>query len=135
MRIKRDKLDDLFSEFVRKRAIAKVGGCEKCLAQKHDIVKDNGKILPAWKQLQCSHFEKRRKQATRFDEMNCNGFCFGCHQYFEENYEEYKVWLIAQIGEYEFDLLNGRARITYPKPDRELVRLYIEQKIEEVNNE
>lgn len=114
MKIRRDPLDTLFSECIRRRAMNRVHGCERCGAGKVD-----------YKQLQCSHYHKRRKQATRFDEDNCNGFCFGCHQYFEENHEEYTAWLIAHLGEREFDMLSGRVRITYPKPDREAIRLYL----------
>ena len=73
------QLDSLFSEYIRKRAISKVGGCERCLTPKFDIQKDNGDIFPAWKQLQCSHFIGRSKKSTRLDEDNCIGICGACH--------------------------------------------------------
>ena len=135
MKVKRDSLDELFSEFIRKRAIKRVGGCERCLTSKYDKQKEDGKIFPAWRQLQCSHYHKRRKQSTRFDEDNCNGFCFGCHQYFEENRDEYTEWMIAQLGEDKFNMLQARMRNTWPKPDRELIGIYLKEKIKEVDDE
>jgi len=133
-RIRRDPLDALVSEFTRKRAIKRVGGCERCEAKKHDIQQDNGKVLPAWKQLQCSHYHKRRKQSTRYDEDNCVGLCYGCHQHFEEERDEYKAWMINLLGEREFDLLSARMRII-GKPDTEGLKLYYKERIKGLENE
>lgn len=117
MKIRLDALDKLFSQFIRQRAIRLVHGCERCKAWKE-----------SYKKLDCSHFHKRRKQSTRYDEMNCNGFCFGCHQYFEENRDEYEWWLKNHIGEREFDLLNARVRIM-GKPDKVAIAIYLKEKI------
>ena len=127
LKIKISPLDILVSKFVRLRAIKEAGGCEKCLAPKFDKQKENGEILPAYKQLQCSHFIKRRNKAVRYDEANCSGFCFGCHQYFEENHDEYEVWLKNKIGESEFNLLQARKRVTQ-KPDIQALTLYYKER-------
>ena len=116
MKIRIDSLDTLCSEYIRKRALSRVHGCERC-----------GRYKESYKQLQCSHYHKRRKQSTRFDEDNCNGFCFGCHQYFEENRDEYTVWMKQQLGD-KFDMLEGRMR-QIGKPDREAIALYYKEQI------
>ncbi len=103
------KLDDLFSEYIRKRAMAKVGGCERCLTVKNDITKEDGKILPAWKQLQCSHFWGRKRLSVRFDEANCSGLCGSCHLYFTSNPEEHRAWMLKRLGQREYDMLEARA--------------------------
>lgn len=135
MRIKRDKLDDLFSEFIRRRAIAEVGGCERCLRPKVDIVKDNGDIFPAWKQLECSHFVGRGNQATRYDEDNACALDFGCHQYFTSHPLEHTEWFAKRLGEDKFNMLLGRMRNTWPHPDKKLIEIYLKEKLKEVNND
>ena len=121
MKIRIDPLDTLFSKFIRMRAMQRVHGCEKCLAGKTD-----------YKQLQCAHYKGRRKKSTRWDEDNCSGLCFGCHQYFEENHDEFTEWLKQRLGEEEFDLLNSRARTPARFIDKNLLMIYFKQKIAEM---
>lgn len=121
MRIKLDQLDKLFSEFIRKRAMTKVGGCERCLTWKEN-----------YKQLQCSHFNGRSKKSTRWDEDNACGLCFGCHQYLGSHPLEHTEFFKKRLGELNFDLLNSRARITC-KPDKEALTLYFKARIGEGN--
>ena len=129
-RIRIDSLDKLVSEFARRRAIVRVGGCERCLAQKHDIQKDNGDTFPAWMQLQCSHFHGRGKQSVRYDEDNVAGLCYGCHQYFTSHPAEHYRWFRERLGD-RFDLLGIRAN-NLGTPDKELLTLYYTQKIREL---
>lgn len=91
-------------------------GCERC-----------GQPKASYQQLQCSHYHKRRKLATRWDEDNCAGLCFGCHQYFEENREEYTAWMMQRLGQTNFNMLEGRARNTHPNPDRKAIELYYKE--------
>ena len=118
MKIRIDSLDTLFSLFIRLRAMKRVDGCERCLAGK-----------TSYKQLQCSHYIKRRNKSTRWDEDNCAGLCFGCHQYFDENNEEYEQWMINHIGQDRLDMLNSRKRIIFPKPDKEAIELYLREQL------
>lgn len=133
MKIRIDPLDTIVSEYIRKRAIVRVGGCERCNAPKYDIQKEDGSIFPAWKQLHCAHYHGRRKKSTRWDEDNCSGLCFGCHQYFHENYDEFTEWLKQRLGEEEFDLLNSRARTPARFIDKNLLWIYYKNKIAEVS--
>ena len=111
--MKLDPLDKIFSTFIRQRAMSRVGGCERCLAQKS-----------TYKQLQCSHFHGRARRSVRWDEMNCAGLCAGCHMYLSAHPLEHVEWFKNFIGEEEFNLLSGRMRITHPKPDIELLTIY-----------
>ena len=113
LKIRRDPLDKLFSDYVRAKAGWK---CERCGS------------MPDRRGLHCHHFERRRKLSTRFDEMGCSSLCLGCHQYLGENREEDKAFLINKIGQREFDMLEGRARITQ-KIDRDAIKLYLEEQI------
>ena len=128
-------LDDLFSERIRKRAMQRVHGCERkeCPHQwKEDIVKDNGKIFPAWKQLQCSHFIGRARKAVRWDEDNAAGICAGCHMYFTAHPLEHVKWFTDYLGEEAVDLLLARNRIR-EKPDIEAITLYLKAQIKELD--
>ena len=126
-------LDRLYSEFIRRRAIARVGGCERCLSPKWDITKEDGSIFPAWKQLQCSHFHGRGKGSVRYDEDNGAGLCGACHMYFTAHPLEHTEWFKAHLGEREFDMLSNRARIVPYKPDKEAISLYYQEKLEKAD--
>jgi hypothetical protein len=130
MKIRLDSLDGLFSEYVRKRAIQRAGGCERCLSERFDIQKDNGIIFPAWKQLQCAHFHGRGDRSTRWDEDNAVGLCGACHFYFGAHPLEFVEWFRKHLGEREFDMLAARNRVL-GRPDRKAIELYLREKIGE----
>jgi len=119
--MKLSPLDKLFSEFIRRRAIERVGGCERCLVGKTD-----------YKQLQCSHFHGRAKKSVRWDEDNAVGLCAGCHMYLTSQPKEHFEWFKNYLGEDKLDLLSSRVRITHPKPDIELLTIYYKEKIKEI---
>lgn len=128
--MKLDPLDRLFSEFIRRRAISRVGGCERCLSARYDILKDDGSVFPRWKQLQCSHFHGRSKKSVRWDEDNAAGLCGACHIRFGSQGEEHRQHFIEILGQEGFDLLNARA--SKPgKPDKKLLMIYYREKIKE----
>ena len=113
-------LDKLFSEFIRKRAMLRVHGCERCLQGKTD-----------YKQLQCSHFIGRSRRAVRWDEDNACGFCAGCHMYLTAHPTEHVQWFMNYLGEEKLDLLMARNR-ERQKPDIEAITLYLKGKIKEL---
>ncbi len=118
MKIRISPLDKLFSEYIRKRAMASIGGCERCFTQKK-----------SYKELQCSHFYGRGKRTTRFDEDNCAGLCFGCHEYLGAHPVEHVEFFKARLGE-RFDLLTARAYRT-GRPDENAITLYLKEKLKE----
>jgi len=120
MKIRIDPLDTLFSEFIRKRAMKRTGGCERCLTPKTD-----------YKQLQCAHFHGRSKKSVRWDEDNAVGLCCGCHLYLDSHPLDKVEWFKSLLGEERFDLLNSRMR-NMEKPDKKLLTIYFNNKLEEL---
>ena len=120
MKIRIDPLDQLFSKYIRLRAMAEVGGCERCLQGKVD-----------YKEIQCSHFIGRAKKSVRWDEDNAAALCLGCHAYFTAHPLEHVEWFKARLGD-KFDLLRARSRTPARQLDKTALRLYYEAKIKEV---
>jgi len=117
--MKLDKLDVLFSEVIRRRAIQRVGGCERCL---------QGKV--SWKDLQCAHFHGRSKKSVRWDTDNSAGICGGCHMYLDGQAVEKVEFFKKLLGEESFDCLQNRARTPARFIDRTAIELYLKQELE-----
>ena len=116
MKIKIDKADQQFSLYVRTRD---KWTCQRC-----------GRIHEEGSQgLHCSHFWGRGKENTRFDEVNADAICFGCHNFFHAHPAEHTKWKKKQLGDLEYDLLEKRAD-TMGKKDRKLMYLVYKQKNE-----
>ena len=118
--IKIDKADKVFSQWIRLRDRE----CRRC----HSPVKINEKGLPV--SHQASHFKGRRKEATRFEPLNVDTLCGGCHAYFTENPAEHEAWQVMMKGQKTVDKLILLSN-TYHKKDRELEKLYWKQKLKE----
>ena len=120
-RIKRDPADDIFSKYIRKRDAE----CRRC----HSRVQFNKQGDPITHQ--ASHFQGRRKEATRFDEDNVDCLCSGCHQYFTANPGEHYQWQVKVKGQDMVDKIILRSN-TYMKKDRVMARLYWEERYKEL---
>lgn len=105
--IKRDPADDAFSQYIRLRDM----GCRHCFSP----VQLNSKGDPV--SHQASHFQGRRKEATRFDPENVDCLCFKCHQDFTANPYEHVGWQIAIKGKSAVDAIVVRSN-SYKKKDR-----------------
>lgn len=96
--IKITKLDKLFSDFIRNRD---EWTCQRC-GTRYD---------PPTNALHCSHFWGRANKATRYDPLNADALCYGCHARWEANKQgEYRDFKLAQLGDNEYDALEKRAR-------------------------
>ena len=126
------RLDVLCSEIVRRRAIQRVGGCERCLTKKYDQPREDGFTYPAWMTLQWCHFIGRTAHSVRWDLDNAAGLCGGCHTYLDSRSREKEEFIVAQIGEQGYDLLIGRERMNI-KADKQLLLLYLKNKLEELD--
>lgn len=115
--IKIDPLDALASEYVRKKS---KGFCERC-----------GKYY-GWQNLQCCHFHGRRRLSVRYDIDNMAAMDFGCHTQLDSQPMDKVEWFRQHLGQEGFDMLNSRMRITYPRPDRQAITLYLQAKIKEL---
>lgn len=118
-------MDAMFSEIIRKRAINRAGGCERCGSQKHDVQKDNGAVYPAWKQLQCSHIIGRSNFKVRWDTNNAFGLCAGCHMYLEHHPLEHTAFAREKLGQ-ELDMLHVRSQAK-GKTEFSLIWLYLKE--------
>ena len=116
------KLDKMFSEFIRKRAMQRAGGCERCLSQKSD-----------YKQLQCSHVIGRNNRKVRWDEDNAFGLCAGCHMYLEHHPLEHQQLALDKLGQDKIDLLWARSHVR-GKVDIAGLILYYTQKTKELES-
>src|SRR3989304_3584837 len=113
MKIKIRKTDSLFSKYIRKRDNYTCQRCEKKYPEKSQG-------------LHCSHFFGRRAESTRFEPLNADAICMGCHSYFHANPFEYTIWKKRQLGEESFNLLELQKN-TYKKRDDVMNLLYIEK--------
>ena len=118
--MKLSPLDKLFSEYIRKRAMNRVHGCERCLGNK-----------ASYKQLHCAHMFSRRKHSVRFDSDNAVGLCSGCHRFLDDNALDKVRFFMLLLGQKGFDLLECRSSQIY-KPDIEAITLYLKEKIKEL---
>ena len=116
MKVRISPLDRLFSKYIRLRAGER---CERC-----------GNYV-GFSRLQCSHFHGRRKKSVRWNEDNACALCFTCHRYLTENPLEHTEWYRQKIGEDKFLMLQIQAD-QIGKPDEELTKLYLKQKIKEI---
>lgn len=110
--IKRDKLDIMFSQYLKLRD--KV--CQVCGSQ--------------GKSLQVSHFWGRAKRSTRYDDENCDLLCFAHHNRFHQYPGEYAEWKLARLGQDRYDMLKIRASRP-EKIDRSLIEVDLRIKIQE----
>ena len=132
--MKLSPLDKLFSEVIRRRAIQRAGGCERCGAPKSDIQKDDGEIYPAWKQLQCAHLISRWHKSIRHDLDVALGLCGGCHMWIDHEAEEKIALLVSKIGQEKYDLLQARARTPAKYIDINLITLYLKEELRKLND-
>ena len=131
--IRRDSLDDLFSEYIRKRAYCDgMIICHRCGHIYYDTTREDGSTRPAWMNLEAAHFKGRGQQSVRFDPDNALPVCAGCHSIMDSDPDEKIRVFTFWFGEERLDLLRARA-IETGKPDREAIRLYLKMKILELH--
>jgi len=106
------KLDNVFSEFIRRRyAVNDIATCVTCGKKDH------------WKKLQAGHFMSRKHYATRWDEDNVEVQCSACNVF---RYGE--QYLFAKhLGTKKADKLLAKSRETIKFADyelQEMINLY-----------
>lgn len=113
MKIKIDAADKLFSQWIRLRDME----CVKC----HSPVRLNEKGLPITHQ--ASHFQGRGKEGTRYEPLNVDTLCMGCHMYFTAHPMEHYQWQLERKGQEVLDQLVLQSN-TYKRKDRKLEAMY-----------
>ena len=118
MKVKIDKADKVFSQYIRTRDN---WTCQRC----------GKRYEPPTSALHCSHFMGRGKEATRFDEENADAMCYGCHQYFTAHPLFHYDWQVKRKGQKTVDSLRLRAN-QYHKRDREMAYIYWTERLKEL---
>ncbi len=113
--IKIDPADEAFSKWVRTRD---KWTCQRCYKV----------YTPPTRALHCSHFQGRGKEATRFEPLNADALCYGCHRYFTSHPGEHYAWQVQRKGQNVVDRIvlasNG-----YKKKERKLEAMYWRQEL------
>lgn len=77
----------------------------------------------------CSHFQKRRKETTRYDPDNCDLSCRKCHWFIENDpkgQETLEEWKENQLGAQGYKALLVRAN-TIGKRDDFLTKIHLKE--------
>lgn len=119
-----DKADTVFSQYIRLRDRE----CRRC----HSPVQFNAQGLPV--SHQASHFMGRGKENTRFNELNVDTLCGGCHLYFTSQPAEHYLWQVEMKGQTMVDSLVLWSH-QYLKKDRQLAYLYWQKRLEQLEKE
>lgn len=118
-----DRLDALYSEYIRKRAMQLAGGCQRCKTSKR-----------AYKELDTCHIHSRRKHTVRWDIRNAFGGCGGCHIYLDSHIDAKQEFARKLLGDEEYERLYVLAEMTTKQSpiDYQMIELYLKQKIKEL---
>ena|SRR3990167_9235510 len=114
-KIKIDLADRLFSQWIRTRDD---WTCQRCLKR----------YTPPTSALHCSHFYGRGKESTRFEPLNADALCYGCHSYFTSHPAEHYAWQVERKGQDTVDRLLLISN-TYKKKDRKLEAMLWKQEL------
>lgn len=117
-KVTEDPADKAFSKWIRLRDMK----CMRCSSP----VRLNTQGMPV--SHQASHFQGRRKEGTRFEPLNVDCLCGGCHQYFTANPGEHYMWQVERKGQKTVDLIILQSN-TYHKKDRKAEEIYWKQKL------
>lgn len=104
--IRIDAADKAFSLYIRTRDGWR---CKRCYKY----------YEPPTSALHCSHFQGRGAENTRFEPLNCDALCYGCHRYFTSHPGYHYAWQVEQKGQQTVDRLILQSN-TYKKKDRKL---------------
>lgn len=116
--VKIDPADKAFSLYIRTRDN---WTCQRC----------GTRYTPPTSALHCSHFMGRGKEATRFEPLNADAMCYGCHRYFTAQPAEHYAWQVSRKGQKMVDAIRLQSS-TYKKKDRKLEKIYWANKIKEL---
>jgi len=111
------RCDALHREFIRRRAMLRVGGCERCL-----------KVKASFKDLDTAHCHGRGKHSVRWDERNSLGLCGGCHRHIDAQLSEKEALFRRILGD-DYDRLFVLANMSSKQSglDLTMVEIYLKQ--------
>jgi hypothetical protein len=112
LKIRIDPLDALFSTYIRTRDTFT---CQRCGVKSKNV--------------QCAHFNGRGRKSVRWDEDNACTLDMGCHLFLDSQPLDKTEFFRQRLGQERFDMLLGRMRQTYPRPDKKMLTIYYQQQI------
>lgn len=74
------------------------------------------------------HSQGRAKEATRFEQLNADALCYGCHQYFTSHPAEHVAWQVERKGQSMVDKIVYMSNM-YQKKDRASEAIFWKQKL------
>lgn len=120
----KNKLDKVFSEYVRRRLAGPHGmvACVSC-----------GRVK-RWQEQQAGHFVSRVRLATRWDIENTNPQCSACNVLLRGNAVGYARWLENRYGPSIFATLDERSRrlVKFGRSDLQTMIDEFKRKLEEL---
>lgn len=123
----KDKLDRIFSEYIRLRD-ADNNGYIRCISC--------GKVV-FWKDADNGHFINRKHMSLRFSETNCNAQCRACNRFDEGNMTGYNLGMIKKYGQQVVDLLilakNQANKIS--NTEYKILITHYKQKVKEIKSQ
>ncbi len=120
--MKRDKIDDLFSKYIR---LLCAGICSKC-----------HKYFGLTRGLHCAHYHSRGKKSVRFYRGNATALCTHCHFYLDHNPLEKQEFFRKLLGTRQFNALEKRANTPrkWTKEELELLEADLKIKIRKLED-
>lgn len=115
--------DKAFSDYIRERDN---WTCQRCGRQYNPLVSTDRMAL------HCSHFKGRGKEATRFEPLNADALCYGCHRYFTAQPDEHREWQVKRKGQDVVDKLVLLSNTTKKKSERKLEAIYWRQALKDL---
>lgn len=101
VKVKKLDPDYWFSLCVRERAGWKCQACGK----PYPPVTSENTGLPGNPGLHCSHYIGRANYSLRFDPLNADAHCYGCHAKFEGNPHIFREWKLERLGDNLYEIL------------------------------
>ena len=117
-------LDNLWSEYIRKRAMKLSGGCQRCPNGQKQI----------YTELQAAHLFSRKDHTTRWDTRAGCGLCGGCHRYIDSHAEAKIDLAIQLLGLEEYENLYILSSMTTKQSpvDLKLTEVILRQLLKEL---
>jgi len=118
------KLDALWSEYIRKRAMIEAHGCQRCKSYKQH-----------WRELQAHHCFSRNHRTTRFDVRAGVGLCGGCHRYVQSHDDANMILFRELIGSDDLQRLYVLTNLTSRQApvDPKMVEIYLKTLIKNLD--
>lgn len=112
--------DKAFSDYIRTRD---KWTCQRCRTKYDPLISTDRMAL------HCSHFMGRGKEATRFEPLNADAMCYGCHRYLTAHPAEHMAWQVQRKGQEMVDRIILASSGYKSHKERKLEAVYWRQEL------